>query len=237
MEQRFDHDFSRVRVHSGPVAEQSARDVNAHAYTVGHNIVYGAGQFTPGTQEGRRLLAHELTHVVQQLSEGPHLLQRDPDDTNPLDFPKEVIEMPWTGVKGASSKMGYLRDNKFFWRQYAANNDWVVHLSPDNLKRIKGSSFLSPICDEQWIKYHPQHAAYKGEILVHHHIGQGSRTVGIPETLHQAHNVMHQQRETVGTTTKAATGARKSHRSECTGAFHKGTRSTAGQDQGTWYLR
>lgn len=66
MEQRFGHDFSRVRVHSGSAAEQSARDVNANAYTVGHNVVFGAGRLTPGTYEGRRLIAHELTHVVQQ---------------------------------------------------------------------------------------------------------------------------------------------------------------------------
>lgn len=66
MEQRFSHDFSRVRVHLGAAAEQSAQDVNASAYTVGHNIVFGAGQFAPGIQAGRRLLAHELTHVVQQ---------------------------------------------------------------------------------------------------------------------------------------------------------------------------
>lgn len=66
MEQRFSHDFSRVRVHSGAAAEQSAREVNAHAYTVEHDIVFGAGQFVPGTHEGRRLIAHELTHVVQQ---------------------------------------------------------------------------------------------------------------------------------------------------------------------------
>ena len=66
MEQRFGYDFSRVRVHSGGAAEQSARDVNAHAYTVGHDIVFDAGRFAPGTHEGRRLIAHELTHVVQQ---------------------------------------------------------------------------------------------------------------------------------------------------------------------------
>ena len=66
MEQRFGHDFSSVRVHSGGAAEQSARNVNANAYTAGHNIVFGAGRFAPGTHEGRRLLAHELTHVVQQ---------------------------------------------------------------------------------------------------------------------------------------------------------------------------
>ena len=66
MEQRFGHDFSRVRVHSGAAAEQSARDVSAHAYTVGQNIVFGAGRFAPGTNEGQRLITHELTHVVQQ---------------------------------------------------------------------------------------------------------------------------------------------------------------------------
>lgn len=66
MEPRFGYDFSRVRVHPGTAAELSARDVNAHAYTVGHNIVFGAGRFEPGTHHGRRLLAHELTHVVQQ---------------------------------------------------------------------------------------------------------------------------------------------------------------------------
>ena len=68
MEQRFGHDFSRVRVHSGVAAEQSAREVNANAYTVGPNIVFGAGRFAPGTHVGRRLIAHELTHVVQQSS-------------------------------------------------------------------------------------------------------------------------------------------------------------------------
>jgi hypothetical protein len=70
MEQRFGHDFSRVRVHTDAAAEQSARDVNAHAYTVGHNMVFGTDQFVPETQEGRRLLAHELTHVVQQSAQG-----------------------------------------------------------------------------------------------------------------------------------------------------------------------
>ena len=66
MEQRFGYDFSRVRVHTGIVAEQSSREVNAHAYTVGNNIVFGKGQFVPGTHEGQRLIAHELTHVLQE---------------------------------------------------------------------------------------------------------------------------------------------------------------------------
>ena len=64
MEPHFGYDFSRVRVHSDPVARQSARDVNAEAYTVGDNVVFGGGGFMPATHEGRRLLAHELTHVI-----------------------------------------------------------------------------------------------------------------------------------------------------------------------------
>jgi hypothetical protein len=66
MEQRFGHDFSRVRVHQDSAAGESARDVGAHAYTVGNQIVFAPGRFAPHSSEGRRLLAHELTHVVQQ---------------------------------------------------------------------------------------------------------------------------------------------------------------------------
>ncbi len=66
MEQRFGYDFSKVQVHSGTAAELSAQDLNALAYTVGPDIVFGAYQFAPETLEGRLLIAHELAHVVQQ---------------------------------------------------------------------------------------------------------------------------------------------------------------------------
>jgi hypothetical protein len=76
MGRRFGHNFSRVRVHSNAAAEQSAREVNAHAYTVGHNIVFGAGRFAPGLHDGRRLLAHELAHVIQQSAGDAPMVQR-----------------------------------------------------------------------------------------------------------------------------------------------------------------
>jgi len=76
MEQRFGHDFSQVRVHTGATAVQSAADVNAHAYTAGQHMVFGAGRFAPESGEGRRLLAHELTHVVQQ-SGGASVVMRE----------------------------------------------------------------------------------------------------------------------------------------------------------------
>ncbi|MBC8028993.1 MAG: DUF4157 domain-containing protein [Pyrinomonadaceae bacterium] len=67
-EPRFGHDFSRVRVHTDANAAESASAVNALAYTVGRDVAFGAGQFAPQTNAGRKLLAHELTHVVQQRS-------------------------------------------------------------------------------------------------------------------------------------------------------------------------
>ena len=66
LEQRFGHDFSRVRVHADTAAQQSAAELSAEAYTVGDHVVFGHAHFAPETAAGRRLLAHELTHVVQQ---------------------------------------------------------------------------------------------------------------------------------------------------------------------------
>jgi len=70
MEARMGHDFSDVRVHDDSAAAASASAVNAHAYTVGSNIVFQRDTYNPGSSEGRTTLAHELTHVVQQRS-GP----------------------------------------------------------------------------------------------------------------------------------------------------------------------
>ncbi len=66
MEPHFGHDFSQVWLHTDAKAAESARAVDAMAYTVGHDIVFGAGQYELGTSEGKKLLAHELTHVMQQ---------------------------------------------------------------------------------------------------------------------------------------------------------------------------
>ena len=73
MEPRFGLDFSSVRIHDGPQAAESARAVNALAYTHGRNIVFNTGQYAPVSDRGRHLLAHELAHVVQQSSTGEML--------------------------------------------------------------------------------------------------------------------------------------------------------------------
>lgn len=69
-EPRFGHDFSRVRVHSDERSAEAARAVNARAFTAGRDVVFGKGEYAPGTGEGQRLLAHELAHVVQQEGSG-----------------------------------------------------------------------------------------------------------------------------------------------------------------------
>lgn len=66
MESRFGHDFSNVRVHKDDRAGESAKAINALAYTIGNDVVFGSGQFEAGSKESKKLLAHELTHVVQQ---------------------------------------------------------------------------------------------------------------------------------------------------------------------------
>jgi hypothetical protein len=66
MESRFGYDFSNVQVHNDSIAHQSSEDINALAYTHGDHIVFGKGQYEPSTNTGKKLIAHELTHVVQQ---------------------------------------------------------------------------------------------------------------------------------------------------------------------------
>jgi hypothetical protein len=66
MESHFNHDFSRVRVHADGKSAESAWAINSLAYTAGQDVVFAAGRYEPRSEEGRRLLAHELTHVVQQ---------------------------------------------------------------------------------------------------------------------------------------------------------------------------
>jgi Domain of unknown function (DUF4157) len=77
MESRFGHDFSRVRVHTDGRAAEAARSVHARAYTVARDVVFGAGEYSPGTTAGQQLLAHELAHVVQQSHGGPRVQRQE----------------------------------------------------------------------------------------------------------------------------------------------------------------
>ncbi len=82
-EPRFGQEFSNVRVHSDAAAGESARQLNALAYTVGSDVVFGSGGYSPGTEVGRHLLAHELTHVVQQSAATAEVVQRQVPENGP----------------------------------------------------------------------------------------------------------------------------------------------------------
>lgn len=83
-ESRFGHDFAGVRLHAGREANANASALRARAYTVGSDIYFAANEYRPHTAEGRRLLSHELTHVVQQrgaAGPGRFMIQRQPEQT------------------------------------------------------------------------------------------------------------------------------------------------------------
>jgi hypothetical protein len=107
-EPRFGHDFSQVRVHTDEKAAESARAIGARAYTVGNNLVFGAGGFLPASSSGKQLLAHELTHVVQQggrITQGP-LQVGDPND--PLE--DEADRLSATAMNGFDPAASRLRE-------------------------------------------------------------------------------------------------------------------------------
>jgi hypothetical protein len=114
MEQRFGFDFSSVEVHAGSAPAASARELGAHAYTTGHHVVFGAGLYAPETHEGRRLIAHELVHVVQQA-------ERVPADLCPVSLPmvplvqRQPAPQPTVPAAAAHSRKwkDVLRDLRF----------------------------------------------------------------------------------------------------------------------------
>jgi len=90
MERRIGYDFSEVKVHTGIQAAKSAQSINALAYTTGKDIVFNEGQFTPSTENGKLLLAHELTHVVQQ---NPSIRKKSIKDSLPVEhIAGEIIQ-------------------------------------------------------------------------------------------------------------------------------------------------
>jgi hypothetical protein len=119
MEPRFGRSFARVRVHTGATAENSARALGARAYTAGDQIVFGAGQFTPRSPAGSRLLAHELAHIVQQsVGRAPARIQAKPD---PASSPRKPAPTRfWVKVNEELDSDALLRE---FVRQYYNETD------------------------------------------------------------------------------------------------------------------
>ncbi|NTW51005.1 MAG: DUF4157 domain-containing protein [Chlorobiaceae bacterium] len=111
MENGFGRDFSDVRVHTDGQATRMSNDLNAQAFTHGRDIYFNEGRYNPDTSSGRHLLAHELTHTVQQQEGVQTLLQKDDNpQTNvegakePIDFDKSVITLPKISLPKAKDR-------------------------------------------------------------------------------------------------------------------------------------
>ncbi|EHK63462.1 DUF4157 domain-containing protein [Achromobacter arsenitoxydans] len=131
MEPRFGQDFRQVRLHTDAEAVRSANAVQARAYTVGHHVVLGAGEYAPGTSAGRALLAHELAHVVQQssmTSGSAMLLQREPSGPTYGNLPRDA---PAPGSSGDVVRLRKVNDTwkeigPKYTRTARGNYDFVV---------------------------------------------------------------------------------------------------------------
>ena len=168
-ESKFDRDFSNVRVYVDDNAARSADAINAYAYTIGNNIVFNQNQFAPHTHAGKKLLAHELTHVMQQRSGqvSPKLIQRAPvgykklswgdfTATNPVDpsFKDEGAEITTGFVKAHPSTVTSSEDKakktktKCPKPKKGFEYEAPVAIGFDDLNLIQ--SFMLP--DKSWVR-------------------------------------------------------------------------------------
>lgn len=154
-EPRFGYDLGQVAVHTGSDAARSAGAVNAKAYTVGPEIVFGEGQYAPQSAEGKKLIAHELAHVVQQgegsapAPAGPGALAiSEPSDSSEMAADRAAADVLESGARRDPSSNAGL----------AAGAGTVVHRSPlDFLRKIVEPIDLSP-----WTNPTPPVAAPSG---------------------------------------------------------------------------
>ncbi len=133
MAPRFGRDFSHVRVHSDPVAAESASALNARAYTVGQDVVFGAGEWAPDTSAGRSLLAHELVHVLQQ-------------ERSPLGVQRQPV-----GAASSADQEDFVRQTIRFLEQSAEHYGLVARVDDALFDRVIDSWYSMVVRQEQLI--------------------------------------------------------------------------------------
>jgi peptidoglycan/xylan/chitin deacetylase (PgdA/CDA1 family) len=138
MEPRFGRDFSQVRVHTDAKAAESARVVNAQAYTVGQNVVFGAGKYSLATNVGRNLLAHELTHTVQQRNN--HRLPKTLalgriDDSAEQEANRLANSLPWRSLHARYRDVSLAQDNEKI--APSVEDQLPLGVSPLQLQRVE----------------------------------------------------------------------------------------------------
>ena len=151
-EPRFGHDFSRVRIHDDVRAAETARAVNAIAFTAGQDVVLGEGQFAPGSDNGRRLVAHELVHVGQQTdARANHVHGRC--GPSPLSLLRLMIQRDLAveptapGAVGRELTPGQMR-TAISWNQAALADTDEIAL----LRDVLGISSEPSVIDEDFVR-------------------------------------------------------------------------------------
>jgi HNH/Endo VII superfamily nuclease toxin with a HHH motif len=178
-----------------------ANDPETSFKDIGNEIRKDPGSF--GRERDQNL--HPSTQKREQIHGSERKGSGEDSETSPLSIPKYGVDMPWTGarrqrdskghLRNKSSELGYERDAGKFWREY--DHTFDNHLSAEQKKRVAEGH--SPVVDDHWIKTFPEHAPFRDQVLTHHHVGQGSFAVPLPEGIHRAHSGFHPDRAVVGT--------------------------------------
>jgi hypothetical protein len=152
------YDFSQVRVHTDEQAAESARAINALAYTVGHHVVFGAGQYALGSTTGKEVLAHELTHVLQQ-QQGDRALMRapTPDTSQPRTFilvygsgqvnpETNQHNVGWMFRKVATQKLAEIKARL---GKKASQHTFIMEYAPTEaeLKAVLNKKYAAPVAE------------------------------------------------------------------------------------------
>lgn len=151
MQSRLGHDFSRVQIHTGGKAAESARAMNALAYTVGRDVVFASGRYSPATSDGRGLLAHELSHVIQQ-SGGQTAARSDVEVVNDRameDSAKGAARRILQGSDQNTVQSGIIRPS--LQRDERAIDVDLVPTPKEEVERLKKMGIdLPTVSDETW---------------------------------------------------------------------------------------
>ncbi|MDH3974165.1 MAG: DUF4157 domain-containing protein [Deltaproteobacteria bacterium] len=147
-EPRFGTDFSGVRVHADNSAAKLSKSINARAFTLGRNIVFGAGQYKPYSGEGKRLMAHELTHVVQQNTTGNSVIQKAEIDDNPqfcrnlqdltsmLDAHINQVLSSVSSIQDGAARVDAVYQQLGSGSPYSPIEEWAEHLPTTHQHRV-----------------------------------------------------------------------------------------------------
>lgn len=146
MEPHFGSDFSGVKVHTDSTAVQMSKDLNAQAFTHGNHVYFGEGKYSPGNSDGQRLIAHELTHVVQQGAAAPAKASSGSTATNVSaktiqpQIQRSWLGDAWDAVSGAaSSAVGFVTDS------LSSGLNWVKDKFKDFAHEIPGYTLLTVV--------------------------------------------------------------------------------------------